>query len=340
MKVKKEYIILALVIIGLSAYLVMRRTDRTLYRLPEIPPVAKNEITRLQLTKAGTQIILNKKDTHWYIAPREYPADNKKLEVMLENIADLNLTALVAESKNYNRYDLEEEKKINVRAWRGDSLGRDIDVGKTASSFRHTFVKLAGDDRVFHALGNLHDAFDQSVDSLREKTVLAFKPDEIQEIEITKAPQSLIFARVQTPAGEETRVAAKNEVPAAAAPKSVWQTADGRPGDDAALSQMLSALSGLRCEKFIDDRNKADFNAPVYTIRLKGAQEYTLSLFAKPKADDKDTTATSSASDYPFVLGASQVDRLMRDPEALVKKPAASETKPEPKNSKTMLPKK
>jgi len=333
MKVKKEYIILVLVIIGLSAYLVMRRTDRTLYRLPEIPSVAKNEITQVQLTKAGTQIVLNKKDTQWYIAPREYPADNKKVKVMLENIADLTLTALVAESKNYNRYDLEEGNKITVRAWRGDSLGRDIDVGKTASSFRHTFVKLAGDDRVFHARGNLRDAFDQNVDSLREKTVLAFKPDEIQEIEITKTTYSLIFARVQAPAGEETRDADKKEVPAAAAQKSAWQTADGRTGDDAAISQMLRALSGLQCEKFIDDHNKADFNAPIYTIRLKGAQEYALSLFAKTKADDKNYPAVSSGSQYPFLLSTNKADGITKDPDTLVKNSPTSKTKTSPEKA-------
>ena len=39
MKVKKEYIILAVVIIALSVYLVMRTSDRTQYELPDIPPV-------------------------------------------------------------------------------------------------------------------------------------------------------------------------------------------------------------------------------------------------------------------------------------------------------------
>ena len=46
MKIKKEYIILAIIIIALSVYLVMRRSDRTLYELPEIPQVSQKEITR------------------------------------------------------------------------------------------------------------------------------------------------------------------------------------------------------------------------------------------------------------------------------------------------------
>ncbi|MBW2337030.1 MAG: hypothetical protein JRF47_09785, partial [Deltaproteobacteria bacterium] len=51
MKVKKEYIILALVIIALSAYLVMRSSDRTQYQLPDILQAAAKEISRLQITR-------------------------------------------------------------------------------------------------------------------------------------------------------------------------------------------------------------------------------------------------------------------------------------------------
>ncbi len=62
MKIKKEYIILAIIITALSVYLVMRRGDRTLYQLPEIAHVDRKEITKLQITKGKTVIVLNKKD--------------------------------------------------------------------------------------------------------------------------------------------------------------------------------------------------------------------------------------------------------------------------------------
>ncbi|MEE9497174.1 MAG: DUF4340 domain-containing protein, partial [Desulfobacterales bacterium] len=92
MKIKKEYIILVLIILALSAYLFMRRTNRTLYELPEIPQVAQQEITRLQITKGKTNIVLNKKDEKWYIAPAEYPTDADKVKDMLNALANLTLT--------------------------------------------------------------------------------------------------------------------------------------------------------------------------------------------------------------------------------------------------------
>ena len=72
MKVKKEYIILALVIIALSAYLLTRTSDRTQYQLPDVPQVAGKEISKLQITRDKTIIVVHKKDDKWYIAPEEF----------------------------------------------------------------------------------------------------------------------------------------------------------------------------------------------------------------------------------------------------------------------------
>ncbi len=339
MKIKKEYIILAIIIIALSVYLVMRRGDRTLYELPEVPQVSQKEITRLQITKGKTIIDLNKKDNSWYIAPKEYPADADRVKNMLDNIEKLTLTALVSESKNYNLYDLSGDAKINVKAWQGDSLKRDIDVGKTASSFRHTFVKTAGDDRVFHARGNFKNTFDTTVDDLRDKTILAYTSSDIQQIQITREKQSFMLTRTQLPEKEESSTAEKKEGAAPPAQKTVWQTPDGRTGDEAAVNQLLNTLSNLRCETFIEDRGKEDFTAPLITIQLKGSQEYSLSIFAKAEEKETEHPAISSASKYAFRLTDSEVEGILKNASNILKEPETDEKtseleKPESKPEK------
>jgi len=314
MKIKKEYIILALVIIALSAYLVMRSSDRTQYQLPDIPQVAAKNISRLQITKGQTGIVINKKDDKWYIAPDEFPADANKVKNMLNAIEKLTLTALVSESKNYNLYDLDEEKKINVKAWQGENLRRDVDLGKTASSFRHTFVRPVGDERVFHARGNFKNNFDFSVDDLRDKLVLVLNPADIQQFQVVKDARSLTLNKTQALVAVEGVQAQKQTEAAPEAHKPVWQAADGRPVDEAVVNQLLNAVSNLRCEKFINDRQKEDFTSPLFTLQLKGSQEYSLSIFAKTADKDTDFPAVSSGSNYPFLLSGSQVDRIMQDP--------------------------
>jgi hypothetical protein len=321
MKIKKEYIILVLIIILLSVYLYKRSADRTLYELPELPQVNEKELTKLEITRDKTVMVLNKKDDKWYIAPAEYPTDANKVKDMLNAMKDLALTALVSESKNYNRYELDEGQKINVKAFQGDSLKLDIDVGKSASSFRLTFVRPSGDERVFHAQGNLKNAFDVTVDTLRDKTVLSLKAADIQQININKEQQSLAFTRTQVPVEVKTPDAEKDTDAPPAAPKQVWQAADGQPVNESALDQLLNALANLRCEKFIDDRQKEDFKSPQFTIALKGDQDYNLSIFSKAAENDPNYPAVSSGSDYPFELSTSQVERIMKEPSAFLQAP-------------------
>lgn len=330
MKFKKEYIILAVIIIALSVYLLMRRDDRTLYELPEIPQVSQKDITRLQISKGNNIIELKKKDDSWFIAPQDYPTDATKVKNMLDNIENLTLTALVSESKNYTLYDLSDNEKVNVKAWQGDSLKRDIDVGKSASSFRHTFVKMAGDDRVFHARGNFRNTFDTTVDDLRDKTILTYTPSDIQQIKITQAQQSFTLNRSQLPATEASSTADKKETASPPAQKTVWQTPDGRTGDDAAVNRLLSTLSNLRCQTFIENRGKEEFTSPMITIELKGTQEYNLSVFAKTEEKDSEQPAISSESKYAFQLAGSQVEGIMKDASSILKEPETAETSSEP----------
>ena len=320
MKIKKEYIILVLIIAALCVYLVMHRSDRTFYQLPDVPQVSQKEITKLQITKGKTAIVINKQGDDWYIAPAEYPADAAKVKTMLDNVAKLTLTALVSESGDYSRYELSADQKINVKAWKGDTLERDIDVGKTAPSFRHTFIKTAGDDRVFHAQGNFRNAFDLTVDDLRDKTVLKIKPEDVQQVQITKENQSLTFTRTQPPVAVEASKAEKSaDKTASQAKEPMWQSADGRAVDASVLNRMLNSLADLRCDKFIEDRKKEDFTAPIISLLLKGAQEQRLSIFAKSAEKDSGSPAISSANNYPFILSDGQVDRLMKAPSEILK---------------------
>ena len=305
---------LAVVIIALTVYLVMRSSDRTQYRLPDVPQTAAKDISRLQITRGQTTIVINKKDDKWYIAPDEFPADANKVKNMLNAVEKLTLTALVSESKNYNLYDLNEDKKLNVKAWQGEDLKRDVDLGKTASSFRHTFVRPAGDERVFHARGNFKNNFDFSVDDLRDKLVLALNPADIKLIQVIKDQQTLTISKSQAPVVVDNTEAEKKSDPGPGAKKSAWQAADGRPVEETAVNQLLNAVSDLRCEKFIIDRQKEDFTSPLFTLQLKGGQEYSLTIFAKTAEKDTDFPAVSSGSNYPFLLSGSLVDNILIDP--------------------------
>jgi len=168
------------------------------------------------------------------------------------------------------------------------------------------------------------------VDSLRDKTVLSFRTADIREIEIAGDQANLKLVRSQVPAEVAAPQAEKKEPSPAAAVKLVWQTGDGKKGNEANLNRLLGALGDLKCAEFINDRAKDAFSAPIYTVKLKEARDHRLDIFAKLQKDDKNFPAVSSDSDFPFFLTDSQVQQIMKDPEALLKKPESNEKKSEP----------
>jgi hypothetical protein len=317
MKVKKEYVILVAVILALSLYLLLRKTDRVRYELPKLPALAKADVSKIEIARKGAAIVLSRRNGNWNIGPQGYPADTDKVTNMLGIIENLTLTAMVSESRDYSRYQLDDDHKITVRAYIGEKLTREFDVGKVAPSYRHTFVRLKGNKVVYHARENFRHTFDMTVDDLRDKQVLAFDKEEIQEIRITKNGKSLACTRsaASTAAGQEPTDKSsppKEEV--------IWQSAEGERCDEKTLNRLLAVLSNLRCERYLDNKKKEDLIDPVYRIELKGDQDYNLSIFAKAEGDEKSYPATSSENDYPFLLPEGRAKSIMKNPEEMLER--------------------
>jgi Domain of unknown function (DUF4340) len=319
MKLKKEYFILAAILAVLILYLALHRTNRTNYQLPELTAVPEKQISKIEITTAGKSIVLNKKDDAWSIEPKGYPADPEKVKSMLNVIGKLKLTALVSESKNYVRYDLGSDKTIRVKAWKGSTLARDFDIGKTAPTYKHTFVKLANDPDVYHAREDFRRKFDQSVSDLRNKTVMSYAQNTIEKITLSHDKKTASFVRKEIP--ETTSGKKEKAAKAAKAPKTktVWEDAKGGSAAPSKISRLLSFLNHLECEKYIEGAKKEDFKNPVYTVSLKGEKDYSLSIFEKKDKKDENYAAVSSGNDYPFFLSSSQVDGIKSKVDDLLK---------------------
>jgi hypothetical protein len=269
------------------------------------------------------------------MAPRDFPADKELVKAMLAEIETLTVTTLVSESGDYQRYDLGDDKKIAVKVWSGEKLLRHFEVGKAASSFRHTFVKLADDDRVYHARNNFRNTFEKTEDNLRDKAVLSFQPPDITELKIANENTSLPLTLMEISADESQAKTDQSTAAASQPAMETWQSAEGKPGNLNNISRLLSALSNLRCESFIDDRQKQDFTGPIYSIDLKGVQSHKLSIFAKLTPEATNYPATSTGSDYAFLLSKDTADRIMKNPEDLLEKPKTGENKSEAEKSET-----
>jgi hypothetical protein len=322
MKIKKEYIILLAVILALSLYLSLRKSDRLSYELPRLPAAPRTDISKIEIVKKGATVILNRGNGSWNIGPQEYSADAEKLTNMLGIIENLTLTAMVSKSRDYSRYQLDDEHKITVKAWSGERIKREFDIGKVAPSYRHTFVRLKENECVYHARENFRHTFDLGVEDLRDKQVLAFDTADIQEIQLMKNGRSLVCSCLAASSAANQEPAVKGSLPGE---ELLWQSAEGERCDKVKLNRLLATLSNLRCESYIDAQKKGDLTDPIYRIELKGAKDYHLSIFAKAEGDDKGYPAISSENNYLFLLSEGRVKSLMKAPEEMLERPENNE---------------
>jgi len=312
MKIKKEYIILGVILIVLIGFLIFQNTtSNTHYKLPKIKKVERADIKKVILTKPDGTITLERENEKWYILPEKYPADQEKVDKILDVITDFAITDLVSESKNYVLYELDDEKKINVKALSSDGkVLLDFDMGKHANTYNHTFVKLKDNPDVYHAKGNFGYDINKKVDDLRDKQVLKFDKNEIFSITLNNNKEELILEKEV----EKVDVNADSEEPAedksGTPPEETWRSNLGRIIKKDEITNMLNTLADLKCDNYIEGKTKSDFKDPMYTLVIKGTKDYTISIYEK---DDSKYSVISSENEYPFMLSSWKTEKFMKN---------------------------
>jgi hypothetical protein len=334
MKMKKEYLILSGVIVVLLIFLILSSgKNKMSYEVPKLKKIEKNTINKIEITGKDKEIILTGKEENWKLMPKDYPAASNLVEDMLETIENLALTELASEKKDFHRYELDEEKKITVKAYRDDELVREFDIGKISSTYSHTFVKMDDDTRVYHARKSFRSTFDKKVADLRDKSVMTFDNNDITEVKIVQDGETFEFAKkvvqVEEKVEEKPEEKEKDETtpPQPKEPKEEisWVMPDGQNGDKSSIDSILSQLSNLTCDEFIEDKTKEDFQNPVYEITLKGVKDYTVQIFAKGEEEGSKYPTLSSGSPYPFFLSTYTAENIMKKKEDLLEKEAESD---------------
>ncbi len=321
MKVKKEYIILILVIMALIFYLTMTSTNDHDGELPQPAKVDNAKINRIVISEKGKEAVtLAKKDEKWFVDPQGYPADSVKVKNMANAIADLTLTALVSESGSYERYGLSKEKKIVVQAFVDGDEVRSFDIGEAAPTFQHTFVLLKGDNSVYHARGQLKRIFEHTIDDLRDKTVFDLSRESISEIALQKGEHTIQLTKTEIPPKAAEATKEKSETPTPPSkPKIEWQDAKGQSVDKGTVDRLLGSITRMNCDGYMEDSAKEGLKTATWTITLKDDQgQHAISVYAPDKPETEKIPATATSNPYPFVLNKGRVESLEKSVDKLL----------------------
>lgn len=284
---KKEYIILTILIILLGGYLLLHKENKDNYTLPEIQKIETEQISKILIQNQNGSIELNKTDGSWTVTDKKYPADGTMVMSMLDTFKGFKLTALVSQSSDLERYELDKANAINVGIFNGTKETFKFTMGKTAPSYNHTFIMLADDKNIYHASGSFRNDFDQSYESYRDKKVFEVKKDSVKKLVIQKDGKNKTFL---VPTDQKDKA------------ETIWQHDDGKPADKEKINTLLSSLAMVNCKEYPENINIQELksNVPACTIKLAAKENLLLSLY--PIEGKKEFLGISSMNSYVFKL--------------------------------------
>lgn len=305
---KKEYIVLILVIVSLSLYLLLRDSGHNIYDVPEMPLLDKETITGISVEGKENSYTLLKKDKLWRLKKSGYKADELKSEKISSVVSTLKLREMIAESKEYDRYNLNEGKELRVKVYAGSSVVREFSVGKAASTHKHTYVRVNDDHRVYLASGSFRNDFDMAAKELRDKLVMSFKKDAVNSISFKENDTILSFSKVED---KKKKKAAAESAPADQ--KSwVWKFSVNRTGNKEAVEAVINELHSLKCDSYVPEMDKASLTNPFYSITVMTNKLKTISFFNKKDDKSNEYIALSSDNDTPFLISSWKAKKIMK----------------------------
>ena len=286
---KKEYFLLILAIIVLSAYLFFHNKNQDNYLLPEISNIDKAKIESIEIIQNNKTINCFKDNGGWVVTENKFQANENTILEMVASISDLAITTLISEKENLQRYDLDKEKAIKVIAKSDDKVVRQFCIGKTAPTQKHTFITINDQKIIFHAKGNLRKMFNKSIDNLRDKQIQKFDQTKIKSIEVSKGDFKRIITKKQPP---EDDTEAKPE----------WQCQDNAELKQESADSIIATLSNLRCSSYFETQTKSDFENKTPFLKIVLETEKTIEFTLFPKTEEDKYPGISSQSKYSFLL--------------------------------------
>lgn len=279
MKLRKEYIIAAVLIAASVLYLVFRNDSRVNYEIPRFSALEKDNITSVSVSGSDGSIELKKENGDWVISPGGYRVSASEMNRLLSEIDTLSIVDLISPREDYSRYELDDVKGITIKVSTADGTVRDFVAGKTSSSSIYTYIRLADRKGVYSVRGNLKSVFSTSQDKWRDKQILNFNADEAAAIGIDKGGEKIMFNRTL---GTET---------------PGWSR-DGVPLDNSAeIDSDLKTLGMLKTTGFLDEELSGEPQAVLHITTSSVTQ--TLEIYDKR---DKGYAAKSSYGEQPFLI--------------------------------------
>lgn len=276
--------ILAVIAALLLLYIIFRSAGNINYVLPETTDVEQELISRITID-GPMSLEFSKSDDQWFIQPEGWHAENSNLTAISKALAELKLVDLISTSGNPGIYALDEEQRVLVKAFNGDTLVREIYVGKVSNNGIYTYIMFPGDENIYSVRGNLPSRV-KDRNSMRDKRFVQIDRNTTLKMTLRggSAPMQAIFKDAD----------------------GVWRSITGEP-DDAAVKAAVNMLDPLRCKDFIYE---APADSPEWIIDIL-TEDGIVNLEIWAETDDEIYPARCSQNGYMVQMTPYATEKLL-----------------------------
>ncbi len=257
------------------------------------------EPTEITISTPSEKFSLVKENDSWFVGEKKYPANENYVESVLRTVRSIKLLdkvgVLNSEAESI-RYELSDDKKIEVTVKSDSEILRTLTIGKDASNGVQNYVLVDGSKDIYLATGNLRSQFDRNTNYFRSKIVLDLEPNEISSVELTDSN------------------------------KNVWSISRMGSGDDVVWNSSLKEIE-IDSEKAIDwFENLASITTPkwfddtqagekiISAKIIAGFKTITIDIFELPlvEGETQEYWAKCSETPYPFEMASYTVQKFQK----------------------------
>ncbi len=262
-------------------------------------------------------VVLVKTDDAWALErPLAYPADRKRVDSLLSNLAKLKVMEQVDGSTDaYGANGLSDERARHVVVSNDGKAIVDVYVGDSGS--RGQMMRVAGRDGVFAVSGYSKRAVELDANGWRDKAVLTFDPTTVTAVKLTNANGIFDFKKES----------------------GAWTGRAGRAGrrkatrpiphfDPAKVTQLLGAFKGLKALGFGDGESlaAAGLEKPQATLTVSFGNGESRQILVGGVSTGSNHWAKTGAGPQIFNIGAVAASWATAGPQKFAKPEPA--TKP------------
>jgi len=332
-KLKHNLILLIVLIIFASVILLFERPFENKAKKtreeasPLFPDLKIEQVKKIVVKKSNTTMTLENRDNVWYLLDKEaYPADPSIVAGVIKKIQGFKKINLASRKKDkHSLFEVKEGMGIEVTLLgpKKKELARFL-IGKIGPDFLSTYIRKADSDDVYLYDDYLRGYFDKPVNNWRDKTILAFNPNEVVTLTISKLKEKETIALTKDTQGN-------------------WQLEEpiSSLAENPPTEKLLTILGNLRATDFADEQKEvkdSGIDDPTYqiTVRLKDNRKNT--LLVGNKKENGQYYAKNDEKKYLFLLDQNTVESLVPKVKDLQKAKTESEEKNPPEKTEPSPP--